>query len=61
MKTFIIDTLMFFCHKYKSCKLNNFIVYASIVSANLSSSSAQKCYVSSLKDANNIDIMGKVT
>ena len=61
MKTFIIDTLMFFCHKYKSRKLNNFIVYASIVFANLSSSNAQKCYVSSLKDANNIDIMGKVT
>ena len=52
---------MFFCHKYKSRKLNNFIVYAGIVSANLSSSNAQKCFVSSLKDANNIDIMGKVT
>ena len=47
---------MFFCDKYKSRKLNNCILYANIVSA----SSSQKCWVSSLKDANNIDIMGKL-
>ena len=58
-KTFIIDTLIFFCHKFKSCKLNNFILCVSIVSA--SSSSSQKYYVSSLKDVNNIDLMEKVT
>ena len=46
---------------YKSHKLNNFIVYASIISANLSSWDARKCYVTSLKDTNNIDIIGKVT
>ena len=49
----------FFCHKFKSRKLNNFILCVSIMSA--SSSSSQKYYVSSLKDANNIDLMGKVT
>ena len=56
-KTFIIDALIFFCHKFKSQKLNNFILCVSIVST----SSSQKYYVPSLKDANNIDLMGKVT
>ena len=54
----MIGTLIFFCQKFKSCKLNNFILCVSIVFA---SSSSQKYYVSSLKDANNIDLMGKVT
>ena len=54
----MIDTLIFFCQKFKSPKLNNFILCVSIVFT--SSSSSQKYYVSSLKDANNIDLMGKV-
>ena len=51
--------IFFFCHKFKSRKLNNFILCVNIISA--SSSSSQKYYVSSLKDANNIDLIGKVT
>ena len=46
----------YFCHKFKSHKLNNFILCVSIMSA-----SSKKYYVSSVKDANNIDLMGKVT
>ena len=63
MKTFIINTLIFFFRpKFKSRKLNNFILCVSIVSASSSSSSSsQKYYVSSLKDANNIDLIEKVT
>ena len=61
MKTFIINTLIFFFRpKFKSRKLNNFILCVSIVSTS-SSSSSQKYYVSSLKDANNIDLIEKVT
>ena len=61
MKTFIINTLIFFFRpKFKSRKLNNFILCVSIVSTS-SSSSSQKYYVSSLKDANNIDLIENVT
>ena len=52
----MIGTLIFFCQKFKSCKLNNFILCVSIISA---STSSQKYYVSSLKDANNINLKGK--
>ena len=64
MKTFIINTLIFFFRpKFKSCKLNNFILCVSIVStsSSSSSSSSQKYYASSLKDANNIDLIEKFT
>ena len=50
----------FFFATFKSRKLNNFILCVSIISTS-SSFSSQKYYVSSLKDANNIDLMGKVT
>ena len=52
----MIDTLIFFCQKFKSPKLNNFILCVRIVSAS-STSSSQKYYVLSLKDANSIDLM----